>query len=275
MANIFAIITAVLLAASAYLAFKNNEMYKDEISDRQSEESRLDTSRNRLTSLRTQRDDTIAERTGVEEDTVVKKDQEEKQKATNTGLQDDIDSKKSQVEDNARKIAEIEEQTKELGEISDIAAKIRRMKGEIASLEDEQADKEATLARLLGEKSSTEATISNYNTENEAITNQRSFFDSARISAIYAPWGFVTLNAGNGAGVVSGSSLDVVRDGETVAKLRVRSVESGRAAADVVPDSLSEDITLMVGDRVVPSAADEPAKPEPKEEAAEDGLSVD
>jgi DNA polymerase III epsilon subunit-like protein len=48
--------------------------------------------------------------------------------------------------------------------------------------------------------------------------------------------------------------VDVVRDGEVVAKLRVSSVEAGRAAAEIVPDSLAQDTVLMVGDRVVPSA---------------------
>jgi hypothetical protein len=43
----------------------------------------------------------------------------------------------------------------------------------------------------------------------------------------------------------------VVRDGATIAKLLVTSVEGRSASASIIPDSIAQDITLMVGDRVV------------------------
>jgi hypothetical protein len=70
------------------------------------------------------------------------------------------------------------------------------------------------------------------------------------IRSIYPTWGFVTLNAGNNAGVTATSTLDVVRDGATIAKLLVTSVESRSASASIIPDSIAQDVTLMVGDRV-------------------------
>ena len=76
MANIFAAITAVLLLASAYVAFKNQQAYEKEIADSQTAQKRLDVSRERLAQLRRDRDDTIEERTGVEEDTVAKQEVE-------------------------------------------------------------------------------------------------------------------------------------------------------------------------------------------------------
>ncbi len=266
MANIFAAITAVILAASAYVAYKNQEAFKQEVSNSETEKSRLDTSRKRLAELRSERDATIDERTGVQEDTVAKQKIEEERKAGNEQLSSDIASKRSEVESNAEKIAEIEDQTKEQGELRELAAKVRRLNSEIAGLEDEKAAGEAKRANLLSVLDGTDSSIENYRSQNESFSKQRSFFDSARISSIYGPWGFVTLNAGNNAGVVTGSTLDVVRGGETVAQLRVRSVESSRASADIVPDSVSEDITLMVGDRVVPSSVVEAAPAE--EEAA-------
>ena len=74
-----------------------------------------------------------------------------------------------------------------------------------------------------------------------------------RIRSIYPTWGFVTLGAGNSSGVVTNSILDVVRNGSVVAKLMVTAVESGSSSASIIPDSLGEDVTLMVGDRVVPT----------------------
>jgi hypothetical protein len=65
----------------------------------------------------------------------------------------------------------------------------------------------------------------------------------------------VTLASGNNAGVMANSTLDVVRDGETIAKLLVTAVETGSASASIVPDSLASNVTLRVGDHVIPGQA--------------------
>ena len=72
-----------------------------------------------------------------------------------------------------------------------------------------------------------------------------------RISSIYRNWGFVILAAGDRQGVVTGSTLDVMRGGEVVAKLKVTAVEAGRASADIVLDSVAAQVTLRTGDTVV------------------------
>jgi hypothetical protein len=71
-----------------------------------------------------------------------------------------------------------------------------------------------------------------------------------RIRTIYPSWGFVTLASGNNAGVVTNSTLNVVRDGGTIAKLLVTAVEMSTSSASIVPDSMGEEVTLMIGDRV-------------------------
>jgi hypothetical protein len=62
--------------------------------------------------------------------------------------------------------------------------------------------------------------------------------------------------------VVSGSTLEVVRDGSPIAKLLVSAVERNTASASIVPDSVAQDTVLMVGDEVVAAhkPAAEPAK---------------
>ena len=50
----------------------------------------------------------------------------------------------------------------------------------------------------------------------------------------------------------------MIRDGETIAKLLVTAVESRSASASIIPDSLAEDVTLMVGDRVVAGSKAKP-----------------
>jgi hypothetical protein len=255
MANIFAAITAVLLLASAFVAYKNQQAFEKEVADSEEQQRNLDTNRNTLSGLIKDRDDTHDERVGVEEDTLAQQKVEEERKSGNDGLQQQIGLKKQEVESNASKISDIEEQTKELGDIRDLAEKVQRLRTTIAGLEDDKAGMEAKLAGLLGQKSSTEGTIEGFRDIDDAFAKQRSYFTSASISGIFPTWGFVTISAGNSAGVVTNSTLDVVRDGEVVAKLKVRSVEASRASADIVPDSMAEDSALMVGDKVVPSAA--------------------
>ena len=254
MANIFAILTAIALLAAAFLANKNKEAYAKEIDARQREEQRLEKSTARLADLQQQFNETEKERKETEEATVVLREKEAAQQKKNKTVEADIASKKEESESNAAKIAEVEDKLKEVGDIEELVGKVKRTAAEIERLASEIASNEAKLGDLTAEKSRTEGVITAYRNKDSNYSNKRSFFSSTRIGSIFPAYGFVTLPVGNSAGVVSGSSLDVVRDGEVVAKLRVSSVEAGRAAAEIVPDSLAPDTVLMVGDRVVPSA---------------------
>ena len=70
------------------------------------------------------------------------------------------------------------------------------------------------------------------------------------IDAVHSSWGFVTLNGGNIQGLVPGSTLEVIRSGETVAKLTVSTVEKNRAVADIVRGSMKPNARLRSGDNV-------------------------
>ena len=230
MANIFAYISVALLLAAAYVANKNKEMYVLEIEARQTAERNLKKSQDRLEDLRSKRDATIDERKGYEEETLVAQKKEGEQSDKNAKLQSDIDEKREQVADNKAKIDDLKAKTAELGSLSELAGKIKRLGSEIAGLEEDQANKNAMLANLRGEVNSTEGSITRYKKISSDISKQKSYFGSTSITGIYGNWGFVTLGAGNTAGVVAGSRLDVVRGGSVVAKLQVRSVEAGRAS---------------------------------------------
>lgn len=255
MANVFAILSALALAAAAFLAMKNKEAYATEIDSRKNEEKRLATSTARLEDLQTQFNDTEKERKETEEATVGLREKEAAQQKKNKVIEDDIASKKTETDGNASKISEIEDQLKEVGNIEELVGKVKRTAAEVERLTGEIASNDATLADLTSEKTRTEGVIAKYREVDGNYSNRRSFFSATRISSIFPAYGFVTLPIGNSSGVVSGSSLDVTRDGAVVAKLRVTSVEAGRCAAAIVPDSLAEETVLMVGDRVVPSAA--------------------
>ena len=254
MANVFAILSAIALAAAAFLAMKNKDAYANEISARQSEQAKLADNNAKHDSLLAEYDETAADRKSTEEETAGLTEKETAQKKTNSDTQASVDTKKAEADGNAAKIAEVEEKLKEVGNIEELVGKMERTKQVLEETALEIASGEAKLADLTSEKTRTEGVIGSYTTKNSNYANKRSFFSSTSVSSIYPAYGFVTLPIGNSSGVISGSSLNVVRDGTVIAKLRVRSVEAGRAAAEIVPDSVSEDTTLMVGDRVVPGA---------------------
>jgi hypothetical protein len=258
MANIFAIITAVLLAASAFLAVKNKQALSDEIDNRKTAETRLDTTKRKLGELQDKRNATIADKDETMQATVALREKEAQQEAKIAEIKKDVAAKKQQSETQAAEIAEIQEKTKDAGEIKELAGKIKRLQEEIIGLEDEKSSMESKRTNLLAVRNSTQSTVTTFTDYNKKISSKKSY-GNARVSAIYSQWGFVTLSEGNNGGIVSGSTLNVIRGGEPVAELRVRSVESNRASADVVPNSLGEDVTLMVGDKVVPAEPSAPA----------------
>ena len=94
MANIFAILTAVLLAAAAFLAHKNKEAYSKEITERQDAERQLTATRARLKGLQEKRDKTIEDREATELATVGLREEEEKQMAKNDAIKTDISAKR-------------------------------------------------------------------------------------------------------------------------------------------------------------------------------------
>lgn len=255
MANVFAILSAIALAAACFLALKNKDAYAKEIEARQKSEQTNDRLTKELQAVTDKYDQTYAERTATEKENAGLRENETKEIAKNTALESDKTAKTTESESLGKKIADIEEQLKEFGSIDELVAKLQGLKTNLEGLTLDIASGEAKVADLTSEKTRTEGVIAKYGEKNENFAKKKSYFTSTRISAIYPAYGFVTLPVGNTAGVISGSTLEVQRDGATIAKLRVSSVEAGRAAAEIIPDSVGQDVTLMVGDKVVPGAA--------------------
>jgi hypothetical protein len=263
MANVFAILSAIALAAACFLAVKNRGAYEHEIEERKTQETRLTRVTGEYTDRVAQYDATYAERVATEKENQGLTSNQTDETRKNNGLESEKTAKTSETEANAKKIADIEEQLKEIGTIPELIDNIKKLKESLEGLTLDIASSEAKQTDLTAEKGRTEGVIANYGQKNQNFATKHSFFASTRVSAIYPAYGFVTLPIGNTSGVISGSTLEVQRDGATIARLRVTSVEAGRAAAEIIPDSVAADTTLMVGDRVVPGAAVPagPAKP--------------
>jgi len=260
MSKIFGTIAAVLIAASAFVAFKNKEAKADEdASYQQSQEAETSTT-NELNKLLGKINDDEAEsekklaaatELEAELEAVVVKYGEAKEK---------VAALKGQFESKADEIAKADEALDALPDPKVLIPKIKRMRAELDEAISSVATKEAQLANLVDRDQNGKKRIDVTRKLTDLQSSGKSFPTlKTRISSVYRNWGFVTLAAGDRQGVVTGSVLDVLRQGEIVAKLRVTAVESGTASADIVLDSVTAGITLQSGDTVLPEREAQPA----------------
>ncbi len=253
MANVFGILTAIVLAVSAFLAMKNKAAYKEEIATRGTAQRDLATTQDRLSRAQANLESTRDERSGVETETAQLQEQQAEAEAANKALGDQISTVRGQVESNEQKLEDLRAKIAEIGDLPELAAELRAAQAELEELSQLTASAEATLANLTSQNERIDQVIAGLRSESEMVSRGESFPTlRTRISSVYPSWGFVTLAAGNNAGVVPNSVLNVVRDGETIGKLVVTAVEANTASASIIPDSVSEDVTLSVGDQVVP-----------------------
>jgi uncharacterized protein YoxC len=264
MANVFGILTAIVLALSIFVAYKNKAAYEERITETAIQKNNLKKSEERFSIAQNSFDESVQAKAGVDGE-IAKLTEESAQVREET---DDIklknETKLQKVNTRKTELDDIRDKTARIGNIEELASKMRDLGTEREQLGQSITDNEAKLANLTAENSQAETQATALRLKLDTFASGQSLPTlNTRIRSIYPTWGFVTLASGNNGGVVANSTLDVVRDDQTIAKLLVTAVESTTSSASIVPDSIAADVTLMVGDRVVPAAAPTP-KTEPK-----------
>lgn len=287
MSKIFGTIAAVVLAAAAFVAMKNKDAYKAGLANYDNEKSResttkkdLDKEQARLKEIETSHKEEISK---AEEATV---DLEKYTKKLDT-VKKQVTELKDEHKKNAAKITSANEILKGLPDPDELIPKFKRMSKQIAESQNGLANEESRLANLIKRDKIESAAVEKIRGELAGSTRgQSSASLRTRIRSVYRNWGFVILAAGDSQGVVTGSTLDVMRGGEVVGKLKVTAVEANRASADIVLDSVQSGTSLRSGDLVVatkkaeaasqpvvapaPPAATEPASEEEEGDDDED-----
>lgn len=255
MANAFGIIAALVLAAAAFFGFKNKAALADQRGLLSSEEQKLEINtkdfEKKKETLVGLQDDTKA----ANEENVTLTEQLEAQLATNKALQSDIDDKTSAAESKKAKVEEEREKLARFGNLEDLERKLNKLSTDLATLKGELLLKNTEIQTRT-------ALTNSLGTENEAVASilkkyaEKQSLDTlnARVSRVVTDLGFVILSGGDNAGVVRDSILDVKRDGEVIGKLKVTGTETSTAAANIIPDSFKDGMTVRVGDTVVASS---------------------
>ena len=256
MAKLFGILTAIALALSALIASKNQGEFESRAAVTESEKDLLSNSQARLKAAQEVLEALPIERAAVDAEIENLTATEVAQQKTNDGVKTEVDAITAKIAPNKERLDAIREKTSKIGDLKELASKMRSTNSELEELSQSITANEAKLANLTAQDASTTAQIGDVKGKFDNFSNSQSLPSlKTRIRSIYPNWGFVTLASGNNAGVVANSTLNVVREGETIAQLLVTAVESASASASIVPDSLASDVTLMVGDQVAPGQA--------------------
>jgi chromosome segregation ATPase len=176
-----------------------------------------------------------------------------KQAEANGAVESQIKTKETELASTKAEVADAQEKLKELGDLEELAPKIERLQASIAELKEQVATLNTEIERLRGEKSSTSQVLVAAKTKQSQITSGQSFPTmKTTIRSIDRRLGIVTLAAGIRSGVIGGSRVAVIREGEKIAELNVKAVSANLATADVIQSSLQEGVDVAPGDVVIP-----------------------
>ena len=253
MVNTLGTLTAIVLAFSAFVAYKNKGAFEAQVEQVKAEESdqaRLTNSyqglRGEITALEATKEEASEERDGL-------RGEVEKQTTANAAVQAEIDTTQKELDSTKNEVADAQEKLKELGDLEELAPKIERLQASIAELKGQVATLNTEIERLRGEKTSTGQVLVAAKNKQSQITSGQSFPTmKTTIRSIDRRLGIVTLAAGIRSGVIGGSRVAVIRGGEKIAELNVKAVSANLATADVIQSSLQEGLDVAPGDVVIP-----------------------
>lgn len=255
MANVFGIITAIVLALSALIAYKNKAAYEGTITETQTRQSELADNQKKLKAKQAVLAQLPVDTEAVEAEVATLTSAEAAAKKANDGLKAQAQAATAKISTNKGKLDGIREKTAKTGDLQELSSKMRATNAELEELGQSITSAEAKLSNLTSQNAAAEGQVTSSKSKFDSFANNQSLPSlKTAIRSIYPNWGFVTLASGNNAGVVANSTLNVVRDEKVVAKLLVTAVESNTASASIVPDSLATDTTLAIGDQVVAGA---------------------
>jgi predicted nucleic acid-binding Zn-ribbon protein len=257
-ARLLLIASIVLGFGTAFLGFKTKqqadglqEKLKTATSSLTSAKSTLAKTEKDLGETKKTLDETQATLKQKDADLVNAKAAAETAKADLTKAQAEVDEKSKTLSDIQ---AQLETLKKEFGEVkpSELAMRIKdltdsktRAETELAEARAVQESLKARADELTTSVETKERTIQEYksNTVRQGL--------SGKIVAYNAGWNFVVLNIGDKAGLKAGVQMVVLRGGNMVGKLKVTSVETSTAIADVLPGTIARGDSVQPGDTVV------------------------
>ncbi|MGD1979920.1 MAG: hypothetical protein PVJ98_11030 [Akkermansiaceae bacterium] len=235
MTTTFGILTALVLAFTAFVSFKNKEEFEKQLAETKVQQTNLDRNTKTFNGLVADNKELLQEKV----DAIARRDdlqgKWDTQKAENEKVEMEIATKERELETLTAQVKDEQATLQELGPLAELAPKIKRLSAQISDLEDELATLKANIDRLEGEKARTTAAREASKDKLGNINSGRSQPTmSARIDRIDRRLGFVMLSKGIKGGVVGGSKVAVMRGGEKIGELSISAVSANSATADII-----------------------------------------
>jgi hypothetical protein len=258
MARLLLIASIVLGFVTAFLGFKTKQQAEELQEKLKSQTAAANQAKQLMTTAQKERDEakksfdeiqaTLKQREAEFTDA---KAAAEKAKADLTKALADVDAKTAKLEEveKARKILE-----EKIGPVppEQLAAKMEELTKEKTRLEGERDEAKAVAAAATERYNDLSATVAQ---KDQTIQEYKSNYVrqglSGKIVAYNPGWNFVVLNIGDRSGLKAGVPMVVLRGGNMVGKVKVTSVETNTAIADVLPGTIARGDSVQPGDTVV------------------------
>jgi predicted RNase H-like nuclease (RuvC/YqgF family) len=246
------IAAVVVMLAGGFFAYKNNEALNAEIQARDTAKATLAQTNELLADEEAKLADATQKRNSYEADCKALQQKLDELIASNDAMTKAMGPKEEELKNMTAQLDSIKAKSKVMANVAETMREIDRMKEDNAKLKAQvdaaSAKRDALVARI-GQIDSGIAALNKLESDQRAHVSPASLKTSIR--NVYDTWGFVVLDSGANAGIVLGSRLAVLRDGNKIAELSVSNVETGKSSADIIPSSLTEGIQIRPGDQVV------------------------
>lgn len=242
----------VVMLAGGFFAYKNMSGLEAEIQACKSAENDLAQTNGLVADEETKLADATQKRNSYEADCKALQQKLDELVASNETMTKSMAPKETELKTMTDQLDAIKAKSKDMANVAETMTEIERLKEDNSKLQkqvDAAAAKRNALVARVGQIESGISGITKLEADQRAHLSPSSLKTSVR--NVYDTWGFVVLNSGADSGIVLGSRLAVLRDGNKIAELSVSNVETGKSSADIIPSSLTEGTQIRPGDQVV------------------------
>ncbi len=257
MAKILLIISALVIAATAYLGFATKqkvEAIQGDLSDK----------KKIIISAQAEATKAKAAAKKAEDDLVVAKadvELKDKEVAAKKGEIDSLGTKFKEASDNLAAKTEELEKIKGLVGTGDkgAGADIEQMKKDFEEMKTSKAKLESEVAELRQVQDTLHKQINDEKSKAVAAQTQVQAYKgeytrpgvTGTVLAYNPGWNFVVLSIGDRQSLKAGKELVVTRGGQMIGKVRVTTVEPSTSIADIIPSTVAKGQSVQPGDSVV------------------------
>ena len=256
MAKILLIISALVIAATAYLGFATKQKVDAIQEDLKKSKNTLTATQSDLSktkaTLKTTEDNLITARGTIED--------RDKDIAQKKGEMDKIGAdlatataRVKELEDKLAAVLKPGTTPEELGkQLEELVASKKQLETDLAKATTEVAEQRALYEAAQAEKKTTEAQLND--TKRTVAEYKQGFVRpglSGSILAYNPGWNFVVLSLGDRHGLKANARLVVRRGGQMIGKIKVTTVEPSTSIADIVPGSVPKGMSVQPGDSVI------------------------